>query len=138
MSRRTHIAGLIRIDSIGELAGTNVEKMLKDILWPICSREEWDDKSTLPRGSEGSISYKILPYWDKNSLSRGEIAISGDLRGYGTEEDAKNFIKWVEGILAEIQGEARVRQGIIQFEDGKEENSFVLRIGEDALSVMRL
>ena len=74
MSRWTHVAGLIRIDSVSrQLAGVDWVPLLQHEL----TRYE------LPSGSEGPIEFRIADVADENSMSRGWLAIWGDLRDFG-------------------------------------------------------
>lgn len=115
MSQWTHVAGLIRLDSIGvnivrsptRIKNEKVKDAVTKALGNTCDydseREAWE-KCTVPRGSEGSLQYEVYPNSDKDehTANWGYVAIWGDLRGFGTE-DLPNIQDWFEKSLAKLQ-----------------------------------
>jgi len=99
MSQWSHVAGIIRLDSLGihvvRLPYDEKLKFVKEAiakaLGSTCDFE--DDVSVweacgVPRGSEGSLQYRIIPNHDDatHSLSWGNIIIWGDLRDFESDE----------------------------------------------------
>ena len=114
MSQWTHVAGLIRIDSMVDLLGGSdtTERMLRDRLgytWNYDdlgnrAREIHIDNSHVPFGSEGSVQYEIVKTRletgsGEHSLSWGHIAIHGDLRDF---DDPNEIYRWLVDSLATI------------------------------------
>ncbi len=104
MSQRTHVAGIIRLDSIGaqvvrymytgkdnELKN-NVHRALGNT-WKYSDDVDTIKNCTVPQGSEGSIQYRVDTEYpadeDSHSLSWGFVYIWGDLRDFGTEGISK-------------------------------------------------
>ncbi len=114
MSQWTHLAGLIRLDSMGaNIVRLPVEEMNKRVkeavakaLGNICdydsSSETWD-LCNVPQGSEGSLQYKVFANSDKedHGLSWGYVAIWGDLRDFGTE-DYPSVLDWFQKSLERL------------------------------------
>lgn len=115
MSQWTHIAGLIRLDSMGavmvRLPVREINDRLKvaaaKALGYTCSfessNEAWDQCS-VPRGSEGSLQYQVFSNSDRDehALSWGYVAIWGDLRDFGTE-DYPSVLDWFQKSLERLQ-----------------------------------
>lgn len=92
MSTWTHVVGCIRVDGIAMLGCSVAE--LKNTLGPLCTFEDWNDESTLPRGSEGGMRYEIIEY-DKG-LPWVAIPVWGDLRDFGADDVAEIEKWWAE------------------------------------------
>ena len=119
MSVWTHIIGSIYIDTMAFL-GKNFEKVLKEKFGRTVSfsdsQRKWN-RCNVPRGSEGSIQYKIIRGGESGtSYSGGEkeavdyrwiVTIWGDLRDYDTP---KEIIQWIEQATKGLF----VREGIIK------------------------
>jgi hypothetical protein len=95
MSAWTHVVGCIRVDGISFL-GVSVQK-LEQVLGPICTFENWRDDSTLPRGSEGGLQYRVIEY-DKG-LPWVSIPIWGDLRDFDSADEIE---KWWNETLPKL------------------------------------
>lgn len=118
MSRWTHVAGMVRVDSIGFLRP---------------ERPQWHDvlpdrlRAGRPEGSEGPILYTVQkdPMWGIDSaISQGYIIIWGDLRDFGGREDTQKIIDWLNAHLAGNKNEGWFpRMGIIQIADESDEGS---------------
>ena len=100
MSQWTLVAGIIRIDSLDcEVKNVTVKdfkEKLKNIFGETCNWNSSDKKikaCTVPKGSEGSLQYKINKTGSDGSISWGEISIYGDLRNY---EDVEEIFNWVK------------------------------------------
>ena len=109
MSVWTHIDGIIRIDGLPSEEGLN---KIKDIFGPMAlvssekmTNEDWNKykenyKNTkLPKGSEGSIQYKIIEY--DTGFPYLAIPIWGDLRDYGKEKIGE-IEEWINFIVEQI------------------------------------
>lgn len=133
MSEWTHVAGMIRVDSMCYehekdarwLERNRKENILEGILGPILiwkdgdeGYKEWKRISKvckLPRGSEGSIEYKIITNFDTESITAFDIAIWGDLRDFGVDE-THNIQRWFYNLCAELEENKEfhgVRMGVI-------------------------
>lgn len=122
MSEWTHVVGAIRVDGLPGLTA-NVKDIYK-ALGPTNLWDEDNENSTLPVGSEGSLSYSIKEY-DKG-LPWVIITIWGDLRDYDFN-DAEGIKVWWKELLPKF---LIVRDAIlhVECEDGQH---FILR-KEDA------
>lgn len=94
MSTWSHVAGTVRLDDLSFIAKPlrNTVSEIEEIIGPMCTFEEWNDESTIPRGSEGGIEYKVCQN-DDGSLCRFNIAFWGDLRDFDTE-DCESIVTW--------------------------------------------
>ena len=86
MSIWTHVAAIIRIDSIkGFGIGPQSKEELEKVLGPVAefdgTDEEWN-ACTLPCGSEGSLQYVIWENEDDHCISAFTVSVFGDLRNY--------------------------------------------------------
>lgn len=112
MSVWTHVAGVIRVDSIrGLMPAPKFDKIFVKSLWGDTNI------SNMPSGSEGSLDYRIIENPDEASMAAYTVVIFGDLRDYGADrtEDIKD---WWERVLSEFE---MVRQAVLQVcpEDGE-------------------
>lgn len=102
MSCWTHVAGIIRVDSISRKI--NFEKLLgKQLKYdsPISDWEEADtypDKYT-PYGSEGGIQYSIWENPDKACMAKYSVSIFGDLRDF---YDIDKIKEWFCDVLQAV------------------------------------
>lgn len=117
MSQWTHVAGLIRLDSIGaQIIKAGV--IDKDHYIVMAAREalghtwKYDAPSdlhacTVPEGSEGSLQYVVErnegEYEDSHALSWGFVAIYGDLRDY---DSADPIVEWFKSALEKLRNPA--------------------------------
>ena len=111
MSIWTHVAGLIRIDTI-QIPGAYVdEDNLVTRLGKISTFEE-PVETKVPIGSEGSLRYEIIDTdITGNSMTKWAIAIWGDLRDFD-ENDTDSIIKWIKKVTEGLM----VRNGILTIE----------------------
>lgn len=125
MSTWTHVAAIIRIDSIrgfglGPKSKGDIEKALGPVARFGGTDEEWN-ACTLPCGSEGSLEYIIWENEDDSSVAAFTISIFGDLRNYDETESIEKwfngfcgkFSRWIRQAvcLAEVEyGETKVFQ----------------------------
>lgn len=133
MSEWTHVAGMIRVDSMCYehekdarwIERNRKENILEGILGPILIWKDGDEGykewkritkvCKLPRGSEGSIQYKIITNFDTESITAFDIAIWGDLRDFGVDE-THNIQRWFYNLCAELERNTEfsgVRMGTI-------------------------
>lgn len=101
MSIWAHVVGAVRIDG---LPGVFEEDAVEDIerrLGPMCLWDteglRWNEKSTLPRGSEGSLQYKVLEY--NGGLPWVIIPIWGDLRDV---DNVTEISKWWHATIPKL------------------------------------
>ena len=99
MSNWTHVAAIIRVDSI---RFDNEVKDFTKIFGKEClfesSEEEWDDAYShpdnyLPMGSEGSLEMSVWVNPDCGCLAAYTVSIFGDLRDH---DDPRAIIDWLE------------------------------------------
>lgn len=101
MSQWTHVVGCIRIDGLPKIdPQTYTIENIKQILGPICLFGDWNENSTLPIGSEGSLQYEIIEYY--SGLPWVVIPIWGDLRDFGPG-DTPGIIEWWKNILKQFE-----------------------------------
>lgn len=115
MSQWTHVAGIIRLDSLGativmgptSIKRQKIEEAVAKAMGNTCDYEsepeEWE-QCNVPRGSEGSLQYNVFPNSDKDdhALSWGYAVIWGDLRDFG-EEDVPGIQDWFQKSLERLQ-----------------------------------
>lgn len=94
MSQWTHVSGVLRLDGMPMLPKMT-EMDVRQILGPMCLFDAWDESSTLPRGSEGSLQYNVLRAG--NGMVLWTVPVWGDLRDYGYE-DARELEPWLLNI----------------------------------------
>lgn len=115
MSIWTHVNGCIRIDGVPQLDLKSDVQDVVDIMGNTCdwedSEEIWE-KCTVPKGSEGSIQYKILKVGDGMVL--WTIPIWGDLRDY---DNVKEIEDWFMGIIA--NPDVWIRSAVLEIEGGE-------------------
>ena len=87
MSTWTHVVGCMRIDAIDTSEGN--EELVKAIFGPMCLFDDWNENSTIPRGEEGSLQYKLIKY--QEGYPWLAIPIWGDLRNF---TDVQEIINW--------------------------------------------
>lgn len=109
MSIWTHVAGMIRVDSIFPKGIPSLGRTC-DFDSP---QSEWD-LCDVPCGSEGSLFWRFENTQRGNSLSRGHFSIWGDLRSY---ENPDEVLAWLN-TLPEILRDAGfgIRQAVVQCE----------------------
>ena len=103
MSIWTHVAAIIRIDSIRVPGmGPQSKEELEEVLGPVAmfgsSNEDWNS-CTLPCGSEGSLQYAIWENKDENCLAAFTVSVFGDLRDY---EETKPIEKWFNAFCSKF------------------------------------
>lgn len=114
MSNWTHVAGIIRVNSMAEI---DFDKVIgKECLWSSPS-EVWEDAETnpdkyLPMGSEGSLQKSIWKNPDGNCLASYTISIFGDLRDHHSTKDIVEWFEekckvlWVRNAVITVNNEA--------------------------------
>ena len=122
MSIWTHVAGVVRIDSIRISDDIpNFDKYFGkewtfDDMWddePIYREFETNPDAFMPSGSEGSLQKSVWVNPDRNSMSAYTITIFGDLRDY---DDPNAIISWFKDCCKDVW----VRQAVITVEtEGK-------------------
>ncbi len=117
MSQWTHVAGIIRIDSMVAVMSRgpdstedNLRRRLGEI-WNYDSDYIPTSNESTPSGSEGSIQYDIVKTGNKHSLSWGHIVIWGDLRDF---DDPNEIYDWLGNSLVTIhEGGISIRDIIV-------------------------
>lgn len=99
MSNWTHVAGIIRVDSIRPM-GHRIPLLEKYLPLPDCLI-----------GSEGPAQVSLVQNPDFHSLSAFTLTIWGDLRDH--EGEVKAIRAWLE----EISKGTMIRQGVVQIEN---------------------
>ena len=107
MSVWTHVAGVVRIDTIRCLNNVkpNFNKIFgKECLWD-SKNSIWDDMNKkpsdyMPCGSEGSLRKIIWDNPNKNHASAYTVTIFGDLRDY---EDTEYIVRWFKNCLKKCE-----------------------------------
>ena len=112
MSVWTHVAGVIRVDSIrGLTPAPKFDKIFVKSLWGD------NNISNMPTGSEGSLDYRVIENPEESSIAAYTVVIFGDLRDYGADR-TQDIKDWWERVLSEFD---MVRQAVLQIcpEDGE-------------------
>ena len=119
MSIWTHVVGCIRVDGVKSM-GSHTDHVER-ILGPQCTYDKWNDESTLPKGSEGGLQYRVIEYDD--GLPWVAVPVWGDLRDY---DDLDEIAAWFKKTLADIQTMGRssfmlIRDAVlyVECEDGR-------------------
>ena len=99
MSIWTSVAAGIRVDHL-RLNGLTGGKPIKDIIGEPCLVEKWNDKTTIPCGSEGSLEYIINENEDIRFIPAYVVTIYGDLRDY---EDVDAIYDWLYNLCKQIE-----------------------------------
>lgn len=111
MSVWTHVAGIIRLDSLGavilrgspEEINRRVKEAIVKTLGQTSSLDSPSDQPcTVPTGSEGSLQYEVSHTGGEHELAWGHVSIWGDLRDF-EEEDVVELKAWWERILTKLQ-----------------------------------
>ena len=113
MSVWTHVAGVIRVDAIrciGEQPDFN--KIFVRELW----NEDTFGACNMPKGSEGSLDFRVVENPDKDSMAAYTVVVFGDLRDFGSA-NMQEIEDWWERVLKQC---GMVRQAVLQIqpEDG--------------------
>lgn len=118
MSQWTHVAGTVRLDSIGMILVGGLYAYKRQIMMEAIQSafgitcdfdspvEVWDDCS-VPCGSEGSLQYRIVPNSEEetHNASWGSVVIWGDLRDFGHERVGE-IADWLEEALRDLRPQA--------------------------------
>ena len=108
MSQWTHVAGLIRVDTLDGIA---VRRDTETTLHSLISA------STLPTGSEEPLRLAILPTRRNNSLNWGHISVWGDLRDYGNARQVEELSEWFRLLCQALVNEHYIiRQAVLLVE----------------------
>lgn len=122
MSQWTHVAGIIRLDSIGantirapvEAKNNQIKASVTKALGNTCdynSNEESWAQCSVPCGSEGSLQYSVHPNTEKDdhNLSWGYVAIWGDLRNFDMN-DVPIIEEWFQRSIELLKKPERVKE----------------------------
>ena len=103
MSQWTHVAGIIRIDSVLEFVNQNTKIVLRDIITGM----------SLPAGSEGPVKIQTLErpdFYKTARISWGSVIITGDLRDY---DDVQELKEWWISLIEKLSTVVDVRDGVM-------------------------
>jgi len=100
VSNWTHVAGVIRLDSIRILGNEepDFDKIFgKEVRWDADS-SVWEEalehpERFLPKGSEGSLQKEVWVNPDKSFVCAYTVTIFGDLRDHDSPDDIINWFK---------------------------------------------
>ena len=116
MSQWTHVAGIIRVDSLLDMVGRSAPPgvLIRAVSLPP------------PTGSEGPIQFDVVGTRQDNSLAWGHISFWGDLRDYDKVEELR---AWFEAYLkALMRQRLAIRQAIMEAQvEGYSPLTFVYR-----------
>lgn len=116
MSTWTHVAGIVRYDSL--LADR------KSVLHTIRYIEDMFHDA--PSGSEGGLAFDVIPMFEHDQKSQGVIVhgpylanaiISGDLRDFGPD-DWPQLEAWFDKVSDADEPDLNIRQAILLIESG--------------------
>lgn len=118
MSNWTHVAGIIRMDSIrGFASEPNFDELIGKEVRFEDEVKVWDDAEEnpdkyLPIGSEGSLEKSVWINPDESHCAAYVISIFGDLRSH---DSAEEIVEWFKNKVTKIEeGEfGWVRQAVI-------------------------
>lgn len=113
MSVWTHVAGAIRVDCLRCLGKKpDFNKIFVSELW----NENKFGACNMPRGTEGSLDFRVIENPDKDSIAAYTVVIFGDLRDFGAE-DIYVIEDWWNEVLEQC---GIIRQAVLQIqpEDG--------------------
>ena len=106
MSQWTHVAGIIRVDSIHHLVQPVSDGMIQREIKAVLGKPVdfdglmADGESTLPMGSEGSLQYTVTEVDSDYGPVWGHVALWGDLRDH---DDYAAIHEWLYDILEELK-----------------------------------
>lgn len=106
MSNWTHVAGIMRLDSIrGITSQPNFEKMIgMECLWSSGESvhdDAWEHKDAyLPMGSEGSLQKTVWTNPEPEYVFSYVVSIFGDLRDH---DSAQEIIDWFQNKCSEVE-----------------------------------
>ena len=130
MSRWTHFAGCIRVDSIQSM----MPRPKFDEIFKTCtfeSNERTWKECNVPKGSEGSIQVTVVTNPKTSSMAAYAILIYGDLRDFGSKEDIESVRIWFDSVCKQL---VMIRQAVLQLFDTSDENSCVLEYKEEEIT----
>lgn len=130
MSIWTHVAAIIRIDSIKGFVGMGPQSKeeLEKVLGPVAKfngNDEVRNSCTLPCGSEGSLQYAIWENEDEHDISAFTVSVFGDLRDYDETEPIEKWFNEFCGkfpLIRQAICVAEVESGETKVFQYKEEN----------------
>lgn len=118
MSKWTHVAGIIRIDSFRFDEKTTEEEVsrIKESLGKILTYKDLYNckigdnlETNVPMGSEGTLEYTIHINPEISCVSSYTVSIFGDLRDYAESEE---IIQWFDCMCSKFL----IRQAVIQID----------------------
>jgi hypothetical protein len=129
MSTWTHVVGSFRIDGMPGLTGEpyagdlneeyNIESV-KAKLGPMCLFHAWNEDSTLPRGSEGSLQYTVEEYG--TGMPWVVVTVWGDLRDFHAE-DIRHIKSWWKHTLGKF---SMIRDAVLYVKCESEKRPHIL------------
>jgi len=116
MSTWTHAAGIIRVDGLGFIQGVGTAGEKRELEKYIGKAAQFDsperdfENCKLPMGSEGSLQYEVSITGGDTSLSRGHIAIWGDLRDCDSPDE---LIEWFKVLVSDMPTPFFIRDAVL-------------------------
>lgn len=108
MSQWTHVAGLIRVDTLDGVVFPRDPYMVLTVL---------AQASSPPEGSEGLLQVRAHETREHNSLNWGCLVVWGDLRDYGNGKQVEEISAWFERFLNTLHAHHYViRQAVLDVE----------------------
>lgn len=133
MSTWTHVAGVVRFDSI---RGMGPEPDWDDIFGKEClweaNPEVWKDadehpEKYMPCGSEGTLQKTIWENPEKSCMAAYTVSIFGDLRDW---YDVDAIIDWFKRIVKD-ENLLWVRSAVITVTNGQETKTWSINFGKE-------
>lgn len=105
MSQWTHVAGMVRFDTIRHLMRSHNDETMQRIV-----------EESVPSGSEGPCVVHVHENPMKEALAAFAVSIHGDLRDFG-HEDIEEIETWMKGVSRRARAERiAIRQFVISAE----------------------
>ena len=113
MSNWTHVAAVVRVDSLRLFEETDFEKIFGRELRFESPSELWDEadkhpENFLPLGSEGSLRMSVWINPNESHCAAYVVTIWGDLRDH---DDPDEIVKWLQNKITEHN--LWIRQAVI-------------------------
>jgi hypothetical protein len=108
MSIWTHVVGCVRVDGLPGIVPKCTKEAIRETIGPMSLFDDWNDKSKLPSGSEGSLHYEIIEY--DFGLPWIAIPFWGDLRDFDNPDEIK---KWWSELLPKL---GMIRDAVLRVE----------------------
>lgn len=136
MSVWTHVSGVIRLDDYSFIKGKrNTKKDIEEIIGPMCLFHNWNSKTKLPCGSEGSLQYSIYESDNEAEIARFTVMFWGDLRDYDNTDEIK---KWFIELKKKFENKKNLicyRDAILKCKCEINDKDLILKLNDDTLKI---